>query len=93
MKGSVCVCAFLLPRFFSPLAISGTASQEEKLVGICAVPLPSPGAINMQRLLPGQGPFPLFRQGHGRSSRLPRMALEHSRAAWADCAALEEEED
>lgn len=29
--------------FLSPLAISGAALQEEKLVGICASPLPSPG--------------------------------------------------
>lgn len=87
------MCAFLLPPFFSPLAISGTALQEGKLVGICALPLPSLGAINMQRLSPGQGPFPLFPQGHGRSSWLPRMVPEHCRDVWAECAALEEEED
>lgn len=87
------MCAFLLPLFFSPLATSGTALQEEKLVGICAVPLPSLGAINMQRLLPGHDRFPLFHQGHGRSSWLPRMVVEHSRDAWAECAALEEEGD
>lgn len=93
MKGSVRVCAFLLPRFFSPLTISGTALQEEKLVGICALPLPSLGAINMRRLLPGQGPFPLFHQGHDKSSWLPRMVLEQSKDAWAERAALEEQED
>lgn len=58
MKGA-CV-SISSPSLFLPLAISSTALQEEKLVGICALPLPSLGTINMQGLLPGQGPFPLF---------------------------------
>lgn len=71
-------------RFFSRLFFSPSylqrSLQEEKLVGICAWLLPSPGTINMQSPLPGKGPsLPRCRQGYG------------SRDARAGCTALRDE--
>lgn len=97
MKRSVCMCFFSL-LFFSPLAISGAALQEEKLVGICASLLPSPGGhqyagpvtwVKAHRCLctvkvTAGAPFCRGRSSSGAGS---------SRDAWAGCAAPEEDED